>query len=85
MPNNANANTPTPYGTAGRGTIYGPNLANWHFTLGKSFQLSECFRLQFRSEFFNAFNQVNYDNPGTNVSAGASFGIITSALPGRSI
>jgi hypothetical protein len=75
----------TPFGTAGRGTIYGPNLANWDFTLGKSLLLTERFRLQFRTEFFNAFNQVNYDTPGTNVSAGASFGVITSALPGRSI
>ncbi len=75
----------TPFGTAGRGTIYGPNLANWDFTLAKSFLLTERFRLQFRTEFFNALNQVNYDNPGTTVTSGASFGVITSALPGRSI
>lgn len=75
----------TPFGTAGRGTIYGPNLANWDFTLAKSFLLTERFKMQFRTEFFNAFNQVNYDTPGTTVTSGASFGVITSALPGRSI
>ncbi len=74
----------TSYGTAGRGTVYGPGLRNWDFTVAKSFQLSERFRLQFRSEFFNAFNQVNYDQPNTNASSG-TFGVITSALPGRSI
>jgi hypothetical protein len=74
----------TPFGTAGRGTIYGPGLANWDFTLGKSFQMTERMRLQFRAEFFNAFNQVNLDAPNANASSG-TFGVITSALPGRSI
>jgi hypothetical protein len=74
----------TPYGTAGRGILYGPNLANWDFTLGKSFIFNERWRLQFRAEFFNAFNQVNFDLPNANASSG-TFGVITSALPGRSI
>lgn len=74
----------TPYGTAGRGTVYGPGLRNWDFTLAKNFQMAEQTRLQFRGEFFNAFNQVNLDAPNTNVSSG-TFGVITSALPGRSI
>jgi hypothetical protein len=42
-------------------------------------------RIQFRTELFNAFNQVNYDTPGTTVTSGSTFGVITSALPGRSI
>lgn len=46
--------------------------------------MSERFRLQFRGEFFNAFNQVNLDPPNTNASSG-TFGVITSALPGRSV
>jgi len=74
----------TAYGTAARGTVYGPGLNNWDFTLAKSFQLAERMRLQFRTELFNAFNQVNLDQPNTNVSSG-TFGVITSALPGRSI
>lgn len=75
----------SPFGTAGRGTIYGPGMNNWDFTLGKAFQLTERTRIQFRTEFFNAFNQVNYDTPGTTVTSGSTFGVITSALPGRSI
>ena len=69
---------------AARGTVYGPGLNNWDFTLAESFHLSERMRVQFRTEFFNAFNQVNFDQPNTNVSSG-TFGVITSALPGRSI
>jgi hypothetical protein len=68
----------------GRGTIHGPGLNNWDFSFAKSFDLTERVRLQFRSELYNAFNQVNLDQPNTNVSSG-TFGVITSALPGRSI
>lgn len=74
----------TSFGTGGRGVVYGPKLNNWDFTLAKSFQLMERKTLQFRTEFFNAFNQVNFDLPDSNASSG-SFGVITSALPGRSI
>jgi hypothetical protein len=74
----------TSYGTAGRGMVYGPGLNNWDLTFAKKFPVTERVSLQFRGEFFNMFNQVNYDPPNTNASSG-TFGVITSALPGRSI
>jgi hypothetical protein len=36
--------------------------------------------VQFRAEFFNIFNQVNFDIPNTNVSGG-NFGRITRTDP----
>ena len=39
-------------------------------------------RLQLRGEFFNAFDQVNFNNPVTNISS-ATFGRITGSGPGR--
>ena len=36
--------------------------------------------VQFRAEFFNVFNQVNFDIPNTNRS-GANFGVITRTDP----
>ena len=41
-------------------------------------------RLQLRGELFNAFNQVNFNNPNTTVSS-STFGRITGAGAGRVI
>ncbi len=73
-----------PYGTAGRNTIYGPGLQNWDITAAKDFPIGEQRYVQFRADLFNLFNHVNYNPPDTNASS-ATFGTITSALPGRSI
>ena len=63
-------------------------LRTAHFTdvdlsLHKDFQLTERFRLQFRSDFINAFNHVQLNIPDTYVDA--TMGQITSAQPPRNI
>jgi len=72
------------YGNAGRNIVSGPALSNTDFTLMKEIAIREPLRIQLRSEFFNAFNQVNFDQPNVQVSS-ASFGQIRSAQPGRVI
>jgi hypothetical protein len=52
-------------------------------SLHKDFPLTERFRLQFRSDFVNAFNHVQYNAP--NTSLGSTMGQITSAQPPRNI
>jgi len=64
------------FGTSGVGILRGPKLFNIDFNLGKNFILTERHTIQFRAEFFNAFNHPNFSVPGTNLSAG--FGQITS-------
>lgn len=44
----------------------------------------EPWRVQFRSEFFNSLNQVNFSNPVTTVSS-STFGRIRAAADGRVI
>jgi hypothetical protein len=71
------------YGNLGRNTLIGPGLAVVDFSLAKSFQLTEDKRIQFRSEFFNAFNHPNFSNPNVspfnnNGSANFSAATITS-------
>lgn len=72
------------YGNAGRGLISGPASVNSDFSLLKDFMIREPFRLQFRAEMFNAFNQVNFGNPTTAVNSGA-FGRLRSASEARVI
>ncbi len=48
---------------AGRNIFVAPGY--WNLDLGfiKTFQISERFKLQFRTEMFNALNHANFDNP----------------------
>jgi hypothetical protein len=72
------------YGNSGRGLISGPATSNTDLSALKDFMLRESWKLQFRAEFFNSLNQVNFANPNQTVSSG-TFGRITSAASGRVI
>lgn len=53
-------------GNAGRNSIIGPNLFNVDFSVHKDFaapKISEAFRVQFRTEFFNLLNHANFTPP----------------------
>ena len=52
------------------------------FSVLKDTHITERVTLQLRSEFFNLFNNVNFNNPNTNRSSG-NFGRITSAQSPR--
>jgi hypothetical protein len=67
----------TGYGNSGAGIVRGPNQNNVDFSLTRAFAVKEHQSLEFRSEFFNAFNHVQYSNPGTAFGT-ASFGVIGS-------
>jgi carboxypeptidase family protein/TonB-dependent receptor-like protein len=55
---------PEPGGNGGpRNVFTAPGFWNADIGLIKVFNLSERFRLQFRTEIFNAFNHANFDNP----------------------
>jgi hypothetical protein len=70
------------YGTAGRNVLYGPGSLNWNLSAFKEFQIHEAQKLQFRTDFFNALNQVNLGNPNGTLTS-PSFGKITSAASPR--
>ena len=53
--------------------------------LFKNFNFTESKRLQFRYEAYNLWNNTNYNRPGNNVSATATFGRITAAQPARAM
>ena len=78
----------------GPAQFVGPGFHRLDFSLFKQFQLTERFRLEFRSEFFNLTNHPNFTNPGfggNGVTAAPgsldytsnSFGTITSTRDGQ--
>jgi hypothetical protein len=77
-------------GTLGRDTFRGPGFHQFDFALIKDMPFgrrgkSELGVVEFRAEFFNVFNIVNFGLP-TNVVEGSGFGIISrTAGPSRQI
>jgi hypothetical protein len=85
--NNGNFTNPAP-GTFGDCSpqlagLRTPGYFDVDASLHKDFQLTERFRLQFRSDFVNFFNHVQYNAPANGL--GATIGQITSAQPPRNI
>jgi hypothetical protein len=66
------------FGNSGKGIISGPGSFETDFGLLKNTPLTERMSLQFRAEFFNLFNNVNFGAPNTSVASGPVFGTITS-------
>lgn len=60
-----------------------PRFTDVDLSLFKNFQINDRFKLQFRSDFVNAFNHVQFNAP--NMTLGSSMGQITSAQPPRNI
>jgi Carboxypeptidase regulatory-like domain len=50
-------------GNAAPNVIFGPGTNNWDLGLEKNFKVTERVNLQFRGEFFNAFNHLNLQAP----------------------
>ncbi len=72
------------YGQSGRDILSGPAYNGTDFAVIRDFAFKERFKAEFRSEFFNIFNQVNFGQPNSTVTS-STFGQITSAGPGRII
>ena len=64
-------------GTANRAFFHGPGFNNFDLSLQKHLQLTESKSLEFRGEFFNAFNHAQFLNPSGNING--FFGMVTSA------
>ncbi len=60
-----------------------PRYTDVDASVHKDFSLTERFRLQFRTDFINAFNHVQYNAPANGL--GPTIGQITSAQPPRNI
>jgi outer membrane receptor protein involved in Fe transport len=84
--NRAAFSQPAPYtfGNAGRDLLPTPGDIFFDLALTRSFHPRESHAIQFRGEFFNAFNHPNLGIPGNNPDFGPFFGrILTTGYPRR--
>lgn len=70
-------------GNVGINTLRGPGMWTFDFGAYKNFRIGESYQLQFRSEFFNIFNNVNFGAPVSTVTSGAFGRILSTSTPPR--
>ena len=66
------------FGNSPLNALQSPGLFNTDFAAMKNFRITEEANVQFRAEFFNIFNNVNFGMPGNVVGTG-SYGQLTYA------
>jgi hypothetical protein len=78
----------TGYGNLRQNILLGPGQFNWDIGVVKNTVVGgihENATLEFRAEFFNAFNHAQFSNPNTVVSSVSTFGVISSESVGPRI
>jgi len=76
-------NGPGTYGNAGPGILTGPGRWSLDAAIWRTFTFSERVRSDLRWEAFNVLNHARFNNPGTTLSNGNTFGVISSAQDPR--
>jgi hypothetical protein len=76
------------FGNLGKGSLRFPGAYYWDMGFTKNFNFTERYKLQFRAEFFNLFNRVNFDESiatgnFAKLSAKGSFGALNQATDPR--
>ena len=69
-------------GNSVRNFMIGPGFKNADLSVFRTFKVRERASIQFRAEAFNAFNNVNLNNPTSNISS-VTVGQITTSAPPR--
>jgi hypothetical protein len=72
---------PGTFGNSGRNTLIAPGTVNLDASLFKMFPIRESIKLQFRAEFFNSLNNVNFAAPVANISTGTVGNIQSAGSP----
>ena len=69
------------FGNAGRNIVRAPGLKNYDMSIFRVFPVTERFKLEFRSEFYNLTNTPHFGTPSNNINSG-NFGEVTGTLGG---
>ncbi len=69
------------FGNLRRNSFFGPGYYNVDAAIQKDIPIKESFKIQFRTDFFNILNHMNYANPNTNIDING--GQIGGLAPGN--
>ena len=69
------------FGTCAPRGFHGPGLWDTDLSLFREFRISESKRVEFRTEFFNAFNHPNFQNPSPSAGSPGSFKVESTISP----
>jgi hypothetical protein len=72
------------FGNSGANTVESDGRQIFDVSLAKKFRFKERQAVEFRTEFFNMPNNINFGDPNTTLNSPA-FGKITSATPARQV
>jgi hypothetical protein len=67
-------------GDSGRNQFYGPHDTNADAVLTKTVRVTDRFRMQIRSEFYNVLNHPQFRQPGNVIENPGTFGLSTATL-----
>jgi hypothetical protein len=76
---------PFTFGNSAANVLYGPGLVNLDLTIARTFRLTEKLSLDFRSEFFNLFNEAHFSFPNATVNVANGGTISETASSARQI
>jgi hypothetical protein len=71
-------------GNTGRNWLRGPGFTNFDLSLFKDFKFTERIKLQYRAEFFNIFNSLQWFGINTGISATNPNSQVSAATRGTS-
>ncbi len=54
-------------GNVGRNSVFGPHQFNTDLAVQKNFPIHEVATVQFRTDFYNVFNKINWGTPSSNL------------------
>ncbi|MBO0911271.1 MAG: TonB-dependent receptor [Acidobacteria bacterium] len=76
--NPASFTVPAPgtFGDVAKGSVVGPQYADWDVSMMRRFDITERWKAALRADFFNALNHPNFGDPATAAHA-SNFGRIT--------
>jgi len=78
-------NAGTMFGNAPGGILLGPGQNNWDMSIAKTTRIRESQSVQFRAEFFNAFNHPQFSLPNPSLSSGTPGQITGTSVSPRII